>query len=148
MLQHSSFDPPTQNIMWSIGGVAFSFMRQGLIYSFGEKGMQLASSQASMQLVQHSKIFSVTINRSIGSIGMRACELRLYICCCYFQKLKCWGTWSHSASYAHNYIAIAIDCHPFFSEVVNKTFHFHVKKFNCCITLFSWHFKHSYRAFF
>ena len=47
---------------------------QGLIYSFGEEGMQL---------VQPSKFFSDTIFRthSIGSIGMRARELRL---CCYF----------------------------------------------------------------
>ena len=36
-----------------------------------------------MQLVQPSKFFSVTIirTRSIGGIGMRACELGL---CCYF----------------------------------------------------------------
>ena len=47
---------------------------QGLIYSFGEEGMQL---------VQPSKFFSVTIfrTRSIGSIGTHACELGL---CCYF----------------------------------------------------------------
>ena len=47
---------------------------QGLIYSFGEEGMQL---------VQPLKFFSVTIfrTRSIDSIGMRACELGL---CCYF----------------------------------------------------------------
>ena len=40
-------------------------LQQGLIYSFGEEGMQL---------VQPSKFFSVTIfrTRSIGSIGTRA----------------------------------------------------------------------------
>ena len=58
----------------SSGHANHNTCNQGLIYSFGEEGMQL---------VQPSKFFSVTIfrTRSIGSIGMRTCELEL---CCYF----------------------------------------------------------------
>ena len=46
--------------------------RAYITHSFGEEGMQL---------VQPSKFFSVTIfrTRSIGSIGMRTCELGLLL---------------------------------------------------------------------
>ena len=48
-----------------------------------------------MQLVQPSKFFSVTIfrTRSIGSIGMRACELGL---CSNVEKFRC--LYSHYGS--------------------------------------------------
>ena len=74
---------------------------QGLIYSFGEEG------------VQPSKFFSVTINVSIGSIGMRACELAIFSNAEKFSMFV-QSPWELHALFSEGvYISRIINCHMF-----------------------------------